>query len=414
MQENIPFAKPFIGKEEEEAVLRVLRSGWITTGTEALSFEKEFAALLSGGATPSLAVAASRELTALAVNSATSGLHLALEAAGIGAGDVVIVPSYTFAATAEAALYCGAEVAFVDVCAGGFDMDAAALEEAIKRLNGGLNAHNGKKGPKGRPKAVIPVHFGGLPCRETKKIIQIAKKYGLAVIEDAAHALPAALPGGGYAGTAGDIGVYSFYATKTITTGEGGMVVSANPGYIKRMSVMRLHGIDRPVWNRYSGTKAAWRYEVTAAGFKYNMPDILAAIGRVQLKRSFELLETRKAIAARYDAAFSPDNRFEIPPTAAGDAAGDARHLYPLRLSAVCPVSRDECVSRLQEAGIGVSVHFIPLHTMPFYKERYGLEEDDFPESMRSFKREISLPLWPGMTDAQIERVIRTVIDVCR
>ncbi|MDR0527352.1 MAG: DegT/DnrJ/EryC1/StrS family aminotransferase [Spirochaetaceae bacterium] len=400
--DSIPFARPFIGREEEEAVLRVLRSGWLTTGEEALNFEKEFAALLEKN-TPGL------NLKALAVNSATSGLHLALEAAGVKQGDIVLVPSLTFASTAEIARYLGAEVAFVDVCKNSFLIDPNALEDTVQRLKNGKRAYP-QKGPKGRVKALIPVHFGGLPC-DMDAIMQIAAKYELTVIEDSAHALPAKLACGAYAGTAGDMGVYSFYATKTITTGEGGMVVSSNPSYTERMATMRLHGIDRPVWNRYSGEgSASWYYEVKEAGYKYNMPDLLACIGRAQLKRVFDLLEMRRAIAERYDAAFSQDERFLTPPS----CSEDARHLYPLRLNTAFAGKRDEFSCRLRKAGVCVSVHFIPLHIMPYYKQRYGLDKNDFPETMRAFSAEISLPIWPGMNNAQVERVITVVKDVCR
>jgi dTDP-4-amino-4,6-dideoxygalactose transaminase len=395
----IPFALPFIGKEEEEAVIRVLRSQWLTTGAETLAFETEFAAFVGGG------------VAALAVSSATAGLHLALEACGVGPGDVVLVPSYTFAATAEVARYLGADVAFVDVRRGTFHMDPLLLEKTAERLDRGLPAYE-SGGPKGRPRAVMPVHFGGLPC-DMDAVMAAAKKYGMYVVEDAAHSFPAWYKNR-HAGTIGDIGVFSFYATKTITTGEGGMVVSRNAALLERMRIMRLHGIDRPVWNRYTGEKASWYYAVTDTGYKYNLPDILAAIGRVQLGRTAALLARRRSIAARYDAAFGADERFIIPPTVP-DTAADARHLYPLRLSpgiggTVPDTSfRDAFIKKLQSDGIGVSVHFIPLHTMPYYKRRYGLHDGDFPHSLESFRQEISLPIWPGMKDEQVERVIKRV-----
>jgi dTDP-4-amino-4,6-dideoxygalactose transaminase len=392
----IPFARPFIGREEEEAVLRVLRSGWLTTAAEASAFEEEFAGRLNG--------AGAALFTAVAVNSATSVLHLALEACGVQSGDVVVVPTYTFTSTAEAAIYLGAEAAFVDCGADSFLMDANLLEKTLKRLNEGKSAYEAG-GPFGRPRAVIPVHFGGL-CRGMDRVIEIARRYGAAVIEDAAHAFPAYSEGGLPAGTLGDAGVFSFYATKTITTGEGGMVVSADADIIKRVSLMRCHGIDRAVWNRYTSNRASWYYEVIKAGYKYNLPDILAAIGRVQLSRADELLDMRKSIAARYDAAFSGKPYLTIPP----GGSGDARHLYPLRVAPPLAGYRDDCVKKLKECGIGVSVHFIPLHAMPYYKERYNLKEGDFPCAEDAFGREISLPIWPGMTDQQVDRVIEAVI----
>jgi dTDP-4-amino-4,6-dideoxygalactose transaminase len=454
----IPFARPFIGREEEEAVLRVLRSGWLTTGAETLAFEREFAAFLqepapggcggsgngapAGGVPPQTAA-----LHALALNSATSGLHLALEACGVQAGDLVLVPSFTFTSTAEVVRYLGAEPVFVDVIPGGFHMDPRALEYTLDRLYRDLPAYAPRPGhaagtsagaqgfgPRGRPAAVIPVHYGGLPC-DMAAILSIARRRRLRVIEDAAHAFPSrpgiksaqeagfagasgpgfagtpspsfvGTPSFSFAGTLGDAGVFSFYATKTITTGEGGMVVCRDEKIAGRVAIMRSHGIDRSVWNRYTDAKASWYYEVVEAGYKYNLPDMLAAIGRVQLGRAWELLKRREAIAARYDEAFGGDGRLILPPT----GPGDARHLYPLRLNPrTCPLPRDQFIQKLQAGGIGVSVHFIPLHTMPYYKKRYGFEDNDFPESLRAFQRLVSLPIWPGMENSQVNRVIRMV-----
>jgi dTDP-4-amino-4,6-dideoxygalactose transaminase len=392
LRDDIPFARPFIDREEEEALIRVLRSGWLTTGGEALAFEQEFAAFLNPPG-----------IHCLAVNSATSGLHLALEACGVGSGDAVLVPSCTFTATAEVARYLGADPVFVDVSPGTFHIDPAALEQTIKRL------------PPGKAKAVIPVHYGGLPC-DMPAIMDIAGRYKLKVIEDAAHSFPSQLPTTNYqlpttfAGTIGDVGVFSFYATKTITTGEGGMVVCRDEALAKRISVMRSHGIDRAVWNRYSDARAPWRYEVVEAGYKYNLPDLLAAIGRVQLSRAWELLRMRQEIAAAYDTGLGGNECLLLPPT----GPGDARHLYPLRLNPQrLKISRDDSIVKLKEAGIGVSVHYIPLHTMSFYKNRYQLAENDFPETIKSCSYEISLPIWPGMSGEQIDRVIEAVLSLC-
>jgi dTDP-4-amino-4,6-dideoxygalactose transaminase len=402
--ENIPFARPFIRKEEEEAVLRVLRSGWLTTGKETLAFEAEFSAFFEYDASPA-------PLLSLAVNSATSGLHLALEACGVGPGDVVLVPSFTFTSTAETARYLGADVAFVDTAPGSFLMDPAALEKTLVRLSGGLFAYKGRRkgvegfGPSGRPRVVIPVHYGGLPC-DMDAIMAISRRYGAKVIEDAAHSFPSRFPDGRFAGTLADAGVFSFYATKTLTTGEGGMMITRDRELAARIALMRSHGIDRTVWNRYTDQKASWYYEVVELGFKYNLPDLLAAVGREQLKRAWDLLEMRRSIAARYDAAFGADRRFTIPPT----GPADARHLYPLTLNLEhLALSRDTVIEKLQEGGVGVSVHFIPLHTMPYYKNQYGLRPEDFPESLKCFQGLISLPIWPGMTGAQVESVIALV-----
>jgi dTDP-4-amino-4,6-dideoxygalactose transaminase len=305
--------------------------------------------------------------------------------------------------------YAGADPVFVDSLPDGFNIDPQALDETIRRLLDGKNPYTGKPGYSGKPRAIMPVHYGGLAC-DMRAIMDIARRYNLKVIEDAAHSFPSPAPDG-YAGTIGDAGVFSFYATKTITTGEGGMVVCKDEAMAKRVSIMRSHGIDRSVWNRYTDTKASWYYEVIEAGYKYNLPDLLAALGRVQLRRANELLRMRQAIAARYDEAFSQDGHFIIPPS----GPGDSRHLYPLRLNLhTLSISRDDFIVKLQEKGIGVSVHFIPLHTMPFYKNRYQIAENDLPQALSSFKRVISLPIWPGMSEAQVERVIAVVKDTAR
>lgn len=415
--DSIPFALPFMGQEEEEAVLRVIRSHWLTTGSEALAFEREFAAFLERDQSASSSADLERgALRALAVNSATSGLHLAFEACGVGPGDVVLTSPYTFTSTAEVARYLGAEVAFVDVAEGSYLMDPEALERTIQRLSRGELAYYAESnygdrkkgdrfGPRGRPALVAPVHVAGLPC-DMEKILAIAQTYGVKTVEDAAHSFPARFPDGRWAGTVADAGVFSFYATKTITTGEGGMVVTRNSKIAERVSVMRSHGIDRAIWNRYTDRRASWRYAVVEAGFKYNLPDLLAAIGRVQLTRAETLLDLRRSIGQAYDQAFGPDPRFVIPPS----SPGDARHLYPLRLSGSWGTEqRDRFIEGLQDGGIGVSVHFIPLHTMPYYQKKYDLRPEDFPHALDQFKRTISLPIWPGMEKGQVDRVIERV-----
>jgi dTDP-4-amino-4,6-dideoxygalactose transaminase len=406
---DIPFARPFTGTEEEQAVLRVLRSGWLTTGPEALAFEQEFAAFLEAENGESAGA-----LRCLAVNSATSGLHLALEALGVGPGDLVFLPSYTFTSTAEVVRYLGADCVFVDIAPGSFNIDPAALENVLDRLEAGRGVPGVPAGKAGNPRALVAVHLGGFPC-DMESLTALARKKNLAVVEDAAHAFPA------YcfldrkkrsAGTIGDIGVFSFYATKTITTGEGGMIVTAGKKLAERIAVMRCHGIDREVWNRYTETGASWYYEVKAPGYKYNLPDILAALGRVQLSRARALLTMRQDIAGRYDRAFSGLPELAVPPS----SPGDARHLYPLRVANLGPANlrpgslRDALAENLRESGIGVSVHFIPLHVMPYYKVRYRLEAEDFPESWKRFKETLSLPIWPGMTEEQTGRVISAVL----
>jgi len=419
----IPFARPFIGAEEEAAVLRVLRSGWLTTGAEAIQFEKDFADFFKNRSTPSQShranntiEAGDEELTALGVNSATSGLHLALEACGVGPGDIVITSTYTFTATAEVVRYLGAHVVFVDVAPHSYLMDTGALERTLERLSRGLPAYPprpGKNdppegfGPVGPVKVIIPVHVAGLAC-DMDTILALAQNYKARIVEDAAHAFPSRLADGRWVGLIGDIGVFSFYATKTITTGEGGMILTRDKTLARRISIMRSHGIDRSIWNRYTDTKASWHYSVVAPGYKYNLPDVLAAIGRIQLERAVPLLEMRRKIAETYNKAFSQIDELILPPT----GAENAWHLYPLRLAGTWgEKNRDRFIEQLQSRGIGVSVHFIPLHTMPYYKALYHFEEQDFPNAVDTFSRSISLPIWPGMNDTQIQQVIDGVIE---
>lgn len=376
----VPFARPSIGAEEEAAVLRVLRSGWLTTGSEALAFEQEFADFVG---TPH----------ALAVNSATSGLHLALEALGIGQHDVVITSPYTFTSTAAVVRHLGAEVAFCDTAPGSYNIDPDALGRLLATTK--------------NCRAIIPVHVGGLPC-DMPAIKTLAQRYGCAVVEDSAHAFPS-MTRNGYAGTLGDIGVYSFYATKTITTGEGGMVVTRDDKLAARMAMMRMHGFDRVAWDRYTSRKASWQYAVKEAGFKYNLPDLLAAIGREQLKKAATFLEQRRAIAAVYDEAFRDVAGLELPPR--GD--GHAWHLYSLRTRPDRGgPDRDSLIETLMERGVGTSVHFIPLHTMPYFAERYGLSSQSFPNAMAMFERTVSLPIWQGMDTEAAHRVASAVKEI--
>jgi dTDP-4-amino-4,6-dideoxygalactose transaminase len=375
----LPFARPSIGPEEEEAVLRIMRSGWLTTGSEALAFEKEFADYVG---VP----------FALAVNSATSGLHLALEAADIRKGDVVITSPYTFTSTAAVVRHLGAEVIFCDTAPGSYNMDTVQLQHVLETTR--------------NCRAILPVHIGGLPC-DMDTIITLGKRYGCTVVEDAAHAFPVRTSSG-FAGALGDLGVYSFYATKTITTGEGGMVVTANEKLARRMSLMRMHGIDRAVWDRYTAKKASWRYEVSEAGFKYNLPDILAAIGRVQLRRAESFLSQRKSIAEAYNRAFAGTPGLGLPPM----GMDHAWHLYSLRVdSSITGIDRDTLIETLADAGIGASMHFIPLHLMPYYAKRYSLGPEAFPNALAMFETTLSLPIWQGMEESDAGRVAAVVLE---
>ncbi len=377
----IPFSRPSLGPEEEEAVLRVLRSGWLTTGRETLAFEKEFASF-------------SGSPDALAVNSATAGLHLVMEALGIGPGDIVLVPTYTFTATAEVIRYCGADPWFIDLGTDSWNMDPEKTESALKKL---LSA--GKK-----VKGILPVHIGGDP-EFLEDLHSLAVKYGLFLVEDAAHCFPVRTEKG-LVGTYTDAGVYSFYANKTITTGEGGMIAASDPDLVKRIKIMRLHGIDRAAWDRYTSTKASWEYDIAAPGFKYNMTDLAAAIGRVQLGKAERLLKKRRELAEAYQERLQNLDFLELPVY----KDEHAWHLYMIRLNPErLNISRDEFIRKLQEQGIGTSVHYKPLHMMSYYARQYSLKPEDLPAAQQMFSRVISLPLFPDMSMDQLNRVCRSV-----
>ena len=376
--EAIPFSRPCIGTEEEAAVIRVLRSGWLTTGREALEFEREFAAFTGASHT-------------LAVNSCTSGLHLSIDALDLPHGSLVATTPYTFAASAEVIRYVGCHPLFIDVEEDTCNMDATLLERAL--------AEYGE-----RISAVLPVHIAGRPCN-MEAILSSARRHGIPVVEDAAHAFPVRA-GDRYAGTIGTTGVYSFYANKTITTGEGGMIATESEELAQRMRIKRLHGIDRPSWDRYTSARADWRYEIVAAGYKYNLSDLGAAIGRVQLRRAGGFLEARRRIARAYMRRLAGCDFITLPE----DVEQHAWHLFIVRLRpSELSIGRDEFVRRLQESGIGVSVHFIPLHVMPYYRETYGLEPEDFPVAHRNSLRSISLPIYPGLMEKQINAVVEAI-----
>jgi dTDP-4-amino-4,6-dideoxygalactose transaminase len=379
----LPFALPDIGEEEIAEVVDTLRSGWITTGPKAKRFEVEFAAFLDG------------EVQALAVNSATAGLHLALEALGVGAGDEVITTTYTFTATAEVARYLGAEPVLVDVDAATLCLSAALIEPQITS----------------RTKAIIPVHFGGMAADMTS-IGALARKHGIAIVEDAAHALPCTHHGRMVGTLDSDATVFSFYANKTITTGEGGMLVTRRPDLASRAKTMRLHGISRDAFDRFTTDVPSWYYEIQAPGYKYNLTDLAAAIGIHQLKKAWHFQQQRAAIAARYDEAFA-----ELPitlPHRPVDADTHAWHLYVLRLRPEAPIGRDAFIERMFEAGIGCSVHYIPLHCQPYWRERYQLRPEQFPVADRLWRTAVSLPIYTRMGHQDVERVISTVCGILR
>ena len=371
----LPFALPDIGEEEIAAVVECLRSGWVTTGPKTRQFEQEFAAYLGGA------------VETVSVNSATAGLHLALEALGIGPGDEVIVPTLTFTATAEVVRYLGAQPVFVDADPDTLCLDLRSVEKAI--------------GPHTR--AIIPVHYAGLAC-DMDGLLELARTYNLKVVEDAAHAFPT-LYKGKLVGTLGsDVTVFSFYANKTMTTGEGGMVVTRDPALAARIRVMRIHGISQDAFARYTSRTPAWFYEVVAAGFKYNLTDLASAMGIAQLRKIDGFLRRRVLLAERYHDALRT-LPLRLPATAIG-SSNHAWHLYVVRLLDHAPVERDELIRKLAERGIGTSVHFIPLHRQPIWRDSCRLTPDHFPAAEAAFRSMVSLPLYTKMSDADQQRII--------
>ena len=381
----LPFALPDIDDAEIDAVVACLRSGWVTTGPLTRQFEHDFAAYLGQG-----------DLQAISVNSATAGLHLALEGLGIGPGDEVIVPTMTFTATAEVVRYLGAQPVLVDVDPDHMNIDLAAVEAAITP----------------RTRAIMPVHYAGLAC-DMDALLALARRHSLRVVEDAAHAFPTRYKGQ-LVGTLGsDATVFSFYANKTMTTGEGGMVVTRDPELARRVRLMRIHGISQDAFNRYVSRTPAWFYEVVAAGFKYNLTDIASAIGIQQLRKIDRFARRREQLAQRYDIGLA-GLPLQLPARAgaAGDdgaASTHAWHLYVVRLAPQAPLGRDALIQALSERGIGTSVHFIPLHRHPYWRESGSLVPAQFPVAEACFERMLTLPLYTRMTDADQDRVIRAL-----
>ena len=377
----LPFHIPDIGEDEIQAVVETLRSGWLTTGPKVRQFEEDFARYIGCR-------------HAVAVNSATSALHLALEAVGIKAGDEVLVPTLTFAATAAVVLHLQAKPRLVDCRPETLNLDPDQIERAITA----------------KTRAIIPVHISGLPC-EMGRILEIAKAHNLRVIEDAAHALPARFQEQ-RVGTIGDITCFSFYATKTITTGEGGMATTENPEWAERMRIMGLHGISKDAWKRYTA-EGSWYYEILSPGYKYNLTDLAAAIGIQQLKKCDQFWQARQRIAALYTEGFQ--DMPEITTPALAREGQHAWHLYILQLNLErLRISRNEFVELLKQYQIGTSVHFIPLHLHPYYRETFGYRPQDLPQASAAFERIVSLPLYPKMTEAQVQHVISAVREIVR
>ena len=396
---KVKFFVPSISAEEEQAVLEVLRSGWLTTGKYAVQFESDFSAFMNRAQSQEARAAAGllcAPVQSLAVNSNTSGMMLAMEACGVKAGTAVITTPYTFVSTATAARHLGADVLFADTEKDSYSIDAAHVERLL--------AADTKK----RIKAIAPVHIAGNVC-DMKRLCALGKKYNVKIIEDAAHSFPS-LTALGYAGTIGDIGVFSFYVTKTITTAEGGMVCTRDESLAKRMAVMRMHGMDRTAWDRYTSPRASWEYDIIEAGFKFNLPDILAAIGVCQLKKAEAFFERRKQIVQRYNEAFRQLDFVQLPP----DGEGNAWHLYLMRLKPeLLTIGRNEFAARLQERGIGISVHFIPLFHFTYWKNLYkDFTAENFPNAEAHYAATISLPLWPDMPLTDADAVIDAVRDI--
>ncbi len=378
----LPFARPDIGDAEISAVGAAMRSGWVTTGPKTKEFEQAFTDYLGG-----------QGLQSIAVNSATAGLHLALEALGIGPGDEVIAPTLTFTATVEVVRYLGADPVLVDVDPVTLNIDPAKIRAAITP----------------RTKAIMPVHYAGLACC-MDDILSIAREHGLKVVEDAAHALPTTWQGNLVGQLQSDVTVFSFYANKTITTGEGGMAVTCDPTLAERMRIMRLHGMSRDAFDRFTSKTPAWYYEVVAPGFKYNMTDVAAAMGVVQLARLPQFVEHRQYLAARYNSQLAA-----LPLTLPANAhPGDthAWHLYVIRLREGTAITRDEVIQALSDRGIGTSVHYVPLHRHPYWRDRYQLTPAMFPQAEAAYQAMISIPLFTAMTDTDQDRVIRALHEV--
>ena len=378
----LPFARPDIGDAEIAAVTETLRSGWVTTGPKARAFEQAFTDYLGG-----------EGLQSIAVNSATAGLHLALEALGIGPGDEVIAPTLTFTATVEVVRYLGADPVLVDVDPVTLNIDPEKIRAAITP----------------RTKAIMPVHYGGLACR-MDAILAIAREHGLKVVEDAAHALPTTWRGTLVGQLQSDVTVFSFYANKTITTGEGGMAVTHNEALAQRMRTMRLHGMNRDAFDRFTSRIPAWYYEVVAPGFKYNMTDVAAAMGVEQLARLPHFVQRREVLARRYHEQLA--NLPLALPAVAPPGDTHAWHLYVIRLLPNAPLERDAAIQALSDRGIGTSVHYVPLHRHPYWRDRYHLTPAMFPEADAAYQAMISIPLFTAMSDSDQDRVIAALHEV--
>ena len=382
---RIPFAKVPVAANELKYIKEVLESGWLTTAGKAMAFEKNFADAVQAR-------------FACAVNSGTAALHLGLEALGVKPGDRVFVPSMTFTSSAEIIRYLQANPVFLDTEYGTNLITPEILQEAIN------------KNPDVR--YLIVVHYGGHAARmlsdEQEGILDICKKHRIKILEDAAHAFPARL-NNQMVGSLGEVACFSFYANKPITTGEGGMLTTQNEAIAGRVKKMRLHGIDRDVWNRFTGNKPSWEYDVVEAGYKYNMPDVNAAIGLAQLEKAEEFRAERQRVAEYYYEHLAPLKHLIDLPVTHVPFQDHAWHLFPVVLKENAPVSRNEFIEKMAEAGIGTSVHYKPLHRMTYYKNKYQLKASDFPNTEKTWRGNVSLPIFPYMQDDELDYICKTI-----
>ena len=376
----LEFSPPVIGDDEVNAVVETLRSSWITTGPKTKEFEKKFAEKFGAPA-------------ALAVNSCTAALHTALVGLGIGPGDEVITTPMTFCSTVNVIEQVGARPVLVDVEPDTLNIDPDKIEDAVT--------------PK--TKAIMPVHYSGHPV-DLDAIYDIAERHNLFVVEDAAHAVSAKYKGR-YIGTGGTVAAFSFYATKNMTTAEGGML-TGTPDFVEKCRIISLHGMSRDAWNRYS-KEGSWYYEVLLPGFKYNMTDIQASLGLVQLEKleSFQL--RRAEIVAKYNQEFKNYDALEVPVAKA--EVEHAWHLYVLKLNLeALRINRNQFIEELKVRNIGTSVHFIPIHLHPYYRDKYGYKPEDFPVAFNNYQRILSLPLHAGLSDNDVQDVIAAVVEIVK
>lgn len=381
---RIPFSKIVCDGRELEYVREVIESGWLTTASKASEFEKRFAEIVGAP-------------FACAVNSCTAAMHLALESLGVSAGAKVFVPTWTFTATAEVVRYLGADPVLLDVDCRTFLLTPEIVEQAIYR-------HPDVK-------VLMVVHFGGHPAKMVAEdghgLIDLCRRHGIRIVEDAAHAFPARW-NGRMVGSFSDVTCFSFYANKTITTGEGGMLTTANEDLYRRCKIMRLHGIDRDVWRRFTADSVSWEYDVVAPGYKYNMPDINAAIGLAQLERAEALRRERQRCAEHYLRHLRDLECLDLPSILVPYEA-HSWHLFPVVLNERATLGRDELIQRLAERGIGTSVHYKPIHRLRYYRERYDLRPEDFPNAERLWRGCLSLPIYPSLTDEDLHYITSTL-----